>query len=140
MGFIVRGDRVVTRGQDLSKLIINGKRRRLQNGKKHELSQGGFLLLQGNRLTVSSHNDEEADIYSFVGTTDKRGQKYYYNSYVRSAEARIGGICAGERKQGKGIFNHYKRTHKVHHKKIHCPKRRNYRRHCLKQKLKKEKL
>jgi len=95
-GARVRGDVVITTGFDLSKLRINGHHRTIGEGKT-DLPDGGYLLKAGNKLTVHANKFEEVDCVS-VG--------FYFNTYVRSSEEHVGGVCAQQYIHGYGIFEH----------------------------------
>jgi len=71
----VRNDVIISTGQDLGRLKVNNQIVHLPENTRFTLPSGGFLVKSGNKLTITSNTDEEADFYSYVGTTDPKRTK-----------------------------------------------------------------
>jgi len=84
----------------------------------------------GNKITVHADEYEECDVVSNTGTTDKNGQLFYYNTYVRSSADEVGGVCAKQYKAGFGLFNHQKQAIIRHTKSHVCVNEGKFRREC----------
>jgi len=124
------GDIVISEGQNLGLVKINGRMVHLPENKKYHLPQRGYLIKVGTKLTMSTGNDEEADFYSYAGTQDPKGQPFYFNSYVRSSARRITGACSNQYIPAKGLFSRERKARIKKVKKPRCPKRRHYERYC----------
>jgi len=83
-GAFVYGQRISSRGFDVSLVNIDGRDVRLHAG-KNPLPKGGFLNVEGTKITISTNDGEEADFISFGS---------FFNSFIRSDVESVSGICS----------------------------------------------
>jgi len=83
-GAHVFGQRIASRGFDVKQVNIDGQDITLQSG-RNKLPRGGYLDINGNKITISTGEGEEADFVTFGS---------FFNSFVRSDVEIVSGICS----------------------------------------------
>jgi len=120
-GVIVYRHKITSIGFDLKNIEIDGEIKKLKNGRTN-LSNGAYLLVSGNKITISTGDGEEVDYISY--------SNYFYNAYVRSNinAAQQSGICSHQF-HPSNYFNHPeapKEDPRVHH----CERKKHFMEIC----------
>jgi len=120
---VVYGNHISSVGFDSSKVKINRRLVNLRAG-VNKIPGGGQITLAGNKITLSTNDGEECDMYQF--TSRNRG---YFNAYVRSNVPTVSGLCSQQYVKSKLFRNPMKGKIEVV-KQRHCHKKAHFANVC----------
>jgi len=123
-GAYLFGQRISSRGFDVSSVNIDGQDIKLSNG-RNKLPQGGWLDLAGTKITLGTGDGEECDFVSFG---------WFFNSYVRSDVEVVGGICQQQFIHSKFFSSPIRGRIRSIHERL-CDRRDEHERTCRRNRL-----
>jgi len=128
-GIRIYNQRISSRGFNVHSVNIDGVDRELKDG-RNNLKRGGFINVQGNKITYSTNDGEEVDFISYGS---------YYNAFVRSNVPNVSGLCSKQFVRST-FFGVTMGGRIDYSKKLVCPRRNEFAQYCRRRGLRGNKL